>query len=107
MRKDAVVCLSAVSKTKDAERIAHFLVSEKYAACVTILPQATSVYSWKNKIHREKEYVLLMKTTPKRLSALKKALLKIHPYECPEFLALSASAGHTPYLRWLFEGTTP
>jgi periplasmic divalent cation tolerance protein len=101
MRTSYVVCLSTVAKIKDAQRLARELVSKKYAACVTILPGATSVYVWKKHLHRDKEFVLLMKTKKSRVPALQKALLPIHPYECPEFIVLPIVAGSSAYLRWI------
>ncbi len=103
MRSSYVVCFSTVAKEKDAERLARDLIAAKLAACVTILPRAVSIYSWKKKLRRDPEFVLMMKTKKSRVTALQKRLLVLHPYECPEFVVLPILAGSAAYLRWIDE----
>ncbi len=96
-----VVCLTTVGKESTAKKIAIFLVRKKLVACVNILPKATSVYSWKGKVCQDREWVLLMKTTQKRVQVLEKQLLQIHPYELPEFVVLPVIGGSQKYLKWV------
>ena len=42
-----------------------------------------------------------MKTTTSRVASLEKELLKIHPYECPEFIVLPIVKGSKRYLDWM------
>ncbi len=97
----AILVLTTVAKKPDAARLAKALVEERLAACVTTLPAAESRYVWKGKLCVEKEFVLLIKTLQKSFRTLEKRLKAIHPYECPEIIALPLSAGHAPYLNWL------
>jgi len=99
-----ILILTTVGKKTDAARIAKILVTEKLATCVTTLPAAESRYVWKKKLCVEKEFVLLIKTLESGYGRLEKRLKAIHPYECPEIVALPMIRGYAPYLTWLSDG---
>jgi periplasmic divalent cation tolerance protein len=42
-----------------------------------------------------------MKTVRERFEALRTRLIELHPYECPEVIAIDVAAGHAPYLAWV------
>lgn len=84
-----------------AEPLAAALVEQRLAACVNVLPTLRSVYRWKGELQRDDEALLLIKTHASRLDALKSAVLALHPYELPEFLAVPVTTGHAPYLAWI------
>ena len=52
-----------------ATRLAHALVEERLAACVTRLDGAHSTYRWHGEISEDHEVQLLIKTTGSRLDA--------------------------------------
>jgi len=58
-------------------------------------------------VEEEQELLLMMKTRPEQLDALKQAVLKLHPYEVPEFVAVPIEYGSEAYLKWVREQTTP
>ena len=97
----ALVALSTVGSSEDAERIARALVEKGVAACVNVVPGVVSFYRWKGKLERDAELLLVIKTTPERFEDVKAALLAEHPYELPELVALPITAAHQPYLDWL------
>lgn len=99
-----VICLTTVGSRRDGEKIARRLVRKKLAACVSVIPSAISFYHWKKKPCRDREAVLLIKTTKGRLKALEGELRRIHPYELPEFIVLPIIGGSRRYLRWLAAG---
>ena len=41
----------------EAESLAEKIVSEKFAACVQILPQMTSYYFWEGEVQKEGEHL--------------------------------------------------
>jgi periplasmic divalent cation tolerance protein len=87
--------------TSTAERIAGVLVENGLAACVNLLPGATSVYRWRGRVERTTETLMVIKTTRSGYPALEERLAQEHPYEVPEIVALDISAGLTPYLDWI------
>ena len=91
------------STASAAETLGRRLVEERLAACATALPGATSHYRWQGALERAAECVLLLKTTGDRLPALETRLLELHPYDCPEFVALEASRVSGAYAAWVAE----
>jgi periplasmic divalent cation tolerance protein len=90
----------------ESRKIARAVVARHLAACVNILTvPVESLYTWKGKLERSREYLLLIKTTAKRLKALEREVLRLHSYETPEFLVLPIAAGSKAYLRWLAQNT--
>jgi periplasmic divalent cation tolerance protein len=100
---ERVVALSTVGTAEDAERLARALVEKRLAACVNIIPGLVSIYRWRGAVERAEERLLVIKTRADRLSALREALVSLHPYEVPELLTLPVEDGHPPYLSWLDE----
>jgi periplasmic divalent cation tolerance protein len=86
----------------EARRIARTTVSKRMAACVNIvLSPVESVYTWKGKLEKAREYLLVTKTTAKRLGELEREVRRLHSYEVPEFIALKVTEGSGSYLAWL------
>jgi len=84
-----------------AAGIAEALVVERLAACVNRLPGLTSVYLWQDKVERDTETLLLIKTTNARFEALCARLCALHPYDLPEIIAIPVTKGLPAYLRWV------
>ena len=94
-----VFCTCPDSKT--AQALAHHLVERRLAACVNLLPAMRSVYRWQGQIEQAEEIQLVIKTCVDRLDALSAAIRLHHPYELPEIVAISPSAGLPAYLDWI------
>jgi len=99
-----VILISTFPDKKTITSIANQLVKKKLAACVNIT-KISSVYSWKEKIESQSEYLALFKTTKKNLQALKKELEKLHPYDIPEIVEINPISINKPYLKWLVDST--
>jgi periplasmic divalent cation tolerance protein len=96
------VVLVVCGTLTEGRRIARRVVSNRLAACVNIiLSPAESFYAWKGKLERAREYLLVMKTTAKRLAELEYQVRRLHSYEVPEFIALPITEGSKKYLSWL------
>jgi periplasmic divalent cation tolerance protein len=86
----------------EGRRIARRVVSNNLAACVNIVQSPVeSVYNWKGKVEKAREYLLVMKTTAKRLADLEREVGRLHSYQLPEFIALPITEGSKKYLSWL------
>jgi periplasmic divalent cation tolerance protein len=91
----------------EGRRIARRVVSNRLAACVNIvLSPAESFYTWKGKLEKAREYLLVMKTAAKHLAELENEVQRLHSYEVPEFIALPITDGSKKYLSWLEESVT-
>lgn len=102
---DVLVVITNLPDRLIAERVAESLVTQGVAACVNIMAECTSVYRWKGQLESSNEIPLLIKTTHAAYPQLEAALRKLHPYELPEIIALSASEGLPDYLNWVVQET--
>ncbi|HEY3486534.1 MAG TPA: divalent-cation tolerance protein CutA [Gammaproteobacteria bacterium] len=96
-----VVVLTTLPDQATALKLADTLIQERLAACVNILPAMTSVYEWKGKHERGQEHLLLIKTPKGRYRDLEACILRMHPYELPEIIALPVETGLSAYLDWV------
>jgi periplasmic divalent cation tolerance protein len=96
------VVLVTCGTLTEGRLIARHVVSARLAACVNIvLSPAESLYTWKRKLEEAREYLLVMKTTAKRLAELEKEVKRLHSHDVPEFIALKITEGSESYLAWL------
>jgi periplasmic divalent cation tolerance protein len=102
VRTSAKVVLVTCSSLAEARRIAKTIVTKRVAACVNVLKSPVeSVYRWKGRVENAREFLLVIKTTKRRLNELEKELELMHSYEVPEFLILDVAGGSEKYLEWL------
>ncbi|MBI3653255.1 MAG: divalent-cation tolerance protein CutA [Acidobacteria bacterium] len=86
---------------EEASRIAEALVNERLAACVNILPAIESVYRWEGQVTRDREVLLIIKTTAHRFAELEQRIKALHSYTTPEIIAINIERGSKEYLEWL------
>ncbi|HIA01157.1 MAG TPA: divalent-cation tolerance protein CutA [Myxococcales bacterium] len=84
-----------------AQKLSTAIVSEQLAACVNIIPAIRSIYRWKGEICDDAEVLMIIKSTSACFDSLQTRLLDMHPYECPEVIAIEISNGNAAYLAWL------
>ncbi len=101
-----LLILTTAPDQETATLLAKTLVEQRLAACVNILPQATSVYAWEGKLELSGESLLLIKSTRDNYTAVESALRALHPYELPEILAVPVEHGLKGYLDWVERCTT-
>lgn len=90
-----------------ADKLTNALLEDRVAACVTRIPGALSLYHWEGGIERSEEIVLLVKTRSSRFGELERTVLRVHPYETPEIVAVQASAVLEKYAEWVVRETKP
>jgi periplasmic divalent cation tolerance protein len=98
---EPIVVLMTAASGEEATRIAEVLVNEKLAACVQILPEIGSVYVWKGEVQREREVLIIAKSTRASFDKLERKVREMHSYDTPEIVALPITLGSQPYLEWL------
>jgi len=94
------ILLTTVAKKSDARRLATASLQNRSAACIQIISGIESHFIWKGKKSTCREFIVLAKTTTRKLKSLEKLWKKIHPYACPELITLSGRAA-TSYARWV------
>ena len=85
------------------EEIANFLVENRLAACVNIVPKVKSIYWWQGKIERDEEALLIIKTSADKMENLIEKVKEIHPYTVPEIVSMEIREGNPDYLKWIRE----
>ena len=88
-----------------AEKLARHLIEARAAACVNQLAPCASTYRWRGNIETATEVPLLIKTTRAAYPRLEKLIREAHPYELPEIIAVSVTAGLPAYLSWIGDET--
>lgn len=86
---------------QDAERIAETLIKKRLAGCVQIFGPITSTYWWKDNVEKAEEWICFIKSKKELYDKLEKTIKEIHPYETPEIIAVTLTAGSREYLEWL------
>ena len=94
-----MLVITTVETLEYAKKIAKFLVDNRYAACVNIIPSIISIYYWDDKLNEDNEIMLFIKST-KSFDDLKNIIKKIHPYEVPEIIKIDIE-GNEDYINYL------
>ncbi len=104
---DALVVLCTAPTAEVAAGLARALVEARLAACGNVVPGLRSIYRWQGRVEDEPEVLLVLKTTRDRFPALRDEILRRHPYQVPEVLALPVEAAAGAYLEWLAAAVDP
>lgn len=88
-----------------ADALAWSLVDSRLAACVNVLAPCSSIYQWNGAVECAEEVPLLIKTSAARYAELEEAIRAAHPYETPEIVAITPTAGYAAYLAWILAET--
>ncbi len=99
--REFIMVFSTASSREEAERIAASLLDKRLAACVSISAAQQSWYFWQDRVHRDEELTLMIKTRARLFSEVETDIRKIHSYEVPEIIAIPLFAGSEPYLNWM------
>ncbi len=90
---------------KEAERIGLDLVKKRLAACVNIFPLIESIFSWKGKIEKNNEAVLIVKTLKSNFLKVEKEVKKLSGFTTPCILEIPITRGNVEYLKWIEKET--
>jgi periplasmic divalent cation tolerance protein len=86
----------------EAQALARKIVTQQLAACVQLVPGATSIYHWEGELKETSEILAFVKTTQGILPELLALIEEEHSYDTPEFLIYEIVAGSPSYMEWLF-----
>ncbi len=100
MEKNVVVYMTCASK-EEAGELAEKILTERLAACATIINGVHSMFHWQDKIDSEEESLIILKTRKKLLGKLVAFVQEHHSYDVPEIIALPIVGGSDEYLKWI------
>ncbi len=99
-----LICIfSTAPSLPVARKLSRELLKKKLAACINIIPQVESHYSWMGKLEISKEVQLVIKTQAKNFKKIETLFRNNHPYEVFELIAFPIQKGSSAYLKWIFE----
>ena len=67
---DVVTVIMTAPDAETAETLALTLVSERLAACASVVPNIVSMYWWDGELQRDDEAMVILKTVQQRAQAL-------------------------------------
>jgi len=102
---ESIVVFITASNEDEAANIARALVEGRLAACVNIVRNIRSIYSWQGKVEDESEILMIVKTQKNLFNSLSKKVRELHSYTVPEIIAVPIVEGSEDYLKWLKEVT--
>ena len=95
------IVLVTTSNVEEAERLANLLIGAGLAPCVNIIPHCISVYQWKNKLNRDEEALMIIKTSEASFKQVRELVEKNHSYDVPEIISLELSQLSPTYAAYL------
>lgn len=98
-----VIIYSTTRSREEAQKIGNYLVENKLAACVNIIPNVESIYNWQNELQKDSEFLLIIKTDAKFKNDIQNMFEKIHSYDLPELIMINIQDSSADYLRWMQE----
>ena len=101
MTDEYILILTSTDTKKNYKLICDKLLNEKCCACINIISKVKSLYFWDNKLQKNKEWLLLIKTTSKSYKKIESILLEHHKYKVPEIISVKIDKGYEKYLKWV------
>ncbi len=102
---DIIEIHCTVPNKKIAKDITKILMKHKLAACVNMIENVKSVFSWEGEVCEEKEILMLIKTRRTNYGKIKLVIEDLHTYSIPEIIALPIIDCSEDYLKWLVKET--
>lgn len=103
MRKFILVYTTCPNQ-KEAKKIALILIKEKLAACCNIF-KIDSIFRWRGKIEKTKEYGIFIKTKRNLFKKVEKRIKEIHSYSIPCIISFPIESGLKSFLSWIERST--
>lgn len=103
---DVLVVTTTVGSGADAQALARTILQRRLAACVQVEEGLTSFYRWEGQDHADAEVRLTIKTLPACAQALQALFSAQHPYDVPQFVALTMRASEA-YAAWVRAEVVP
>jgi periplasmic divalent cation tolerance protein len=100
-----IVIYCTVPNKKEGREIARKLVERKLVACVNIIDNVESIFSWDGELSEAKEAMLMIKTKKELFDKIQFIISDMHSYNVPEIVALPIVLAEDTYLKWIAHET--
>jgi periplasmic divalent cation tolerance protein len=97
---DVIVVLTTTENSLQAKVIINALLESRLAACIQT-QQIDSHYVWQSELCNSQEVLLTIKTLNHSYEEVEKTILRHHPYDVPQIVALPIEHGLSSYLDWV------
>jgi periplasmic divalent cation tolerance protein len=85
----------------DSARVAlQRMVREKWVVCAQMDSPIQSFYSWQGEFCEDSEIRVSMKCLSSQLEILQAEFVKLHPYDCPQWICIQADHVSEEYMAW-------
>ncbi|MFF3017384.1 divalent-cation tolerance protein CutA [Streptomyces sp. NPDC057939] len=101
-----VIAQTTVDDEEKAYDIARAAVEARLAAGAHVDARMTTFYWWKGEVRHEREYRVSFQTTDEKVAELEAWVHARHPYEVPQWIALTPAHASQEYLAWAVKETT-
>ena len=98
---DTCIILTTCGSEETAQAIAEALVDKSLAACVTLLPNASSYCAVRGTTRWDEEYQLLIYTNTEQFEAVSVVIKHLHTYEVPGIFMLKMDQGSEASMAWI------
>lgn len=98
------IVITTTTSEQEAKQLTTSILGLKLAACVQ-LSNIISYYRWEDKITKDDEIRLLIKTKKSLYDNLHKHIVENHSFDTPEIIMLDVAEGDEKYLDWIEEVT--
>lgn len=100
VKEKFVICITSTDKEDHANLLGESIINFKLGACVNII-KLNSIYSWKDRLEKNNEWQVIIKTRLSLSEELMKYIQANHHYELPEIIFIPIIAGTKNYLNWM------
>ena len=104
MSTNYCIVVTTYSRDRTGSKIIGTLLAAKLAACVQVVP-IRSFYTWRGRISKAREKLMLIKARAKDFEEVKGMILEGHDYDLPEIVSVRIDRGFAGYLAWMDEVT--
>jgi periplasmic divalent cation tolerance protein len=96
-----IVIVTTLPDAAVATALGEQLVTRKLAACVSVVPIASSLYIWQDKLECSSEVYLIAKTLQEQKERCVGCIKELHPYEVPFLIVLPVESYSQSYDAWM------
>lgn len=95
------------SSIEEAQKISETLLSEKLIACANIFPNMISIYNWENKLEKNEEVVVILKSSISLVPQIEERIKILHSYKVPCVISINPNSVSKEYKSWLLDALKP